>query len=504
MKLFKLMEKISFTCNLPFEEIKDIEIKDIAYNSKNCKEGFLFVALVGETVDGHRFVKDAYERGARVFLLQKDARISKYVQELNEDTIKIFVDNTRLTLSKISDNFFSHPSQSLKIIGVTGTKGKTTITNYISTVLNQSGINTGVIGTNGTFFNGVSETTSNTTPESYELHRIFRRMLDNGVQCVAMEVSSGGIMQNRVEDVDFDVAIFSNLSPDHIGPKEHPTFEHYLQCKAKLFKLAKHGIINVDDEYAEEIIKVATCDIETFAIENNANIVANNIKYSKEIDSLGVSFDCNNGDETFPCYICSPGTFSIYNSLAVIAVCEYLGVKREVMIEALKTAKVSGRVEALSILPYATVIVDYAHNGVSLENILQTLKKYDHNRLICLFGSVGGRTEIRRKELGDVAAKECDVAILTADNPDFEDPMNVIDDIAESFGNSSCEVIKIPDREDAVRQAIRMAKDGDMIVFAGKGHEKYQLIKGEKLPFDEIKIAKDEAKKVLAERKLLA
>ena len=504
MKLFKLMEDVSFTSNLPLEKINEIEIKDIAYNSRSCKEGFIFVALIGETVDGHRFVKNAYDNGARVFLLQKGMESNKSVMELPGDAVKLFVEDSRISLSRISHNFFEKPSNVLKIIGVTGTKGKTTITNYIATVLNESGVNTGVIGTNGTFFNGTYEVTANTTPESYELHRIFRKMLDNGVKCVSMEVSSGGIMQNRVEDVDFDVAIFSNLSPDHIGPKEHPTFEHYLQCKARLFKMAKHGIINVDDEYAKDIIKAATCDVETFAIENNADLTANNIRYSKEIDSLGVSFDCNTRFETFPCFICSPGTFSIYNALAVIAVCKYLDVKREIMIDALKNAKVSGRVEVLSILPYATVIVDYAHNGVSLDNILQTLKNYDHQRLVCLFGSVGGRTEIRRKELGDVAARECDLAILTSDNPDYEEPMNVINDIAESFEGSSCEVIKIADREEAIKYAIRNAQEGDMIVFAGKGHEKYQLINGEKLPFDEIAIAKDEAQKVIEEKELLA
>ena len=362
MKLFKLMENVSFTSNLPLEKINETDIKDIAYNSRNCEEGFLFVALVGETVDGHRFVQNAYDNGARVFLLQKGRECDKNVMGLPEDVVKIFVENTRISLSRISHNFFGKPSETLKIVGVTGTKGKTTITNYVSTVLNESGINTGVIGTNGTFFNGKYEPTANTTPESYELHRIFRKMLDNGVKCVSMEVSSGGIMHNRVEDVDFDVAIFSNLSPDHIGPKEHPTFEHYLQCKAKLFKMAKHGIINIDDQYASEIIKAATCNIETFAIENNADLTADNIRYSKEIDSLGVSFDCKTKQENFPCFICSPGTFSIYNALAVIAVCRYLGVKREKMIKSLKNAKVNGRVEVISVLPYATVVVDYAHN----------------------------------------------------------------------------------------------------------------------------------------------
>ncbi|SCH16457.1 UDP-N-acetylmuramoyl-L-alanyl-D-glutamate--L-lysine ligase [uncultured Clostridium sp.] len=496
MKLFKVMEDVEFTCDKPWDEIKEIEIKDIAYNSSKCEDGYIFVAIKGETVDGHKYCMDAYKRGCRVFILNDDI-------ELGNDTIKLFVKDSRIALSKMSANYFGNPSKELKIIGVTGTKGKTTITNYVSEVLNSSGLNTGVIGTNGTFYNGISEKTVNTTPESYELHRIFRTMLDNGVKCVSMEVSSGGVMMNRVEDVDFDIAIFSNLSPDHIGPKEHPTFEHYLECKARLFTLAKHGIINIDDEHAKEIMNKATCDIETFSISNNSNLVAKNIEYSKSIDSLGVSFTCHVGEEDFPCYICSPGEFSIYNALAVIAVCRYLDVEQEVMLNSLRQAKVNGRVEVLPILPYATVIVDYAHNGVSLENILQTLKKYDHNRLICLFGSVGGRTELRRKELGDVAAKECDLCILTSDNPDFEDPMNIISDIAKSFENSNCEYIVEPDRKLAIEMAIEIAKEGDMIVFAGKGHETYQIIKGDRVPFSEKEIAMNAAKSVLAEKNYL-
>ena len=493
MKLLKIMNEVEFTSNKPWDEIKNTEIKDIAYNSLKCEDGYIFVAIKGESVDGHKYAKNAYERGCRVFILQEDV-------ELNEDVIKIFVKDSRIALSKTSANYFGNPSKELKVIGVTGTKGKTTITNYVSEVLNASKVNTGVIGTNGTFYNGISEKTVNTTPESYELHRIFRTMLDNGVKCVSMEVSSGGIMMERVTDVDFDVAIFSNISPDHIGPKEHPTFEHYLDCKARLFKLAKHGIVNADDDHSEYVIKNATCDIETFSIEKESDIVAKEIVYSKEIDSLGVSFNCHIKDGKFPCYICSPGTFSIYNALAVISVCRYLNVDQDIMINALKKAKVNGRVEVLPLLPHATVIVDYAHNGVSLESILLTLKKYNPKRLVCLFGSVGGRTELIRKELGDVAAKECDVAILTSDNPDFEDPMNVINDIAKSFEGSDCEYIVEPDRKKAVEIAIENSQDGDMIVLAGKGHETYQLIRGERIPFSEKEIAAKAAKKLLAEK----
>lgn len=497
MKLFRIMEEVEFTSNKPWEEIKDIEVKDLAYNSSKTEDGYIFVAIKGETVDGHRYAKSAYDRGCRVFIVQDDI-------DLPEDAIKLFVKDSRIALSKASANYFDNPSKELKVIGVTGTKGKTTITNYISEVLNKSGVNTGVIGTNGTFYNGISEKTVNTTPESYELHRIFRTMLDNGVKCVSMEVSSGGLMMNRVEDVDFDVAIFSNLSPDHIGPKEHPTFEHYLDCKSRLFALSRHGIINMDDEYANYIMEKSTCDIETFSIEQESDVMAKDIVYSKEIDSLGVSFKCKTKEDGFECYICSPGIFSIYNALAVISVCRYLDVDRNVMVDALKNAKVSGRVEVLPLLPYATVIIDYAHNGVSLENILQTVKQYNPKRLICLFGSVGGRTEIRRKELGDVAAKECDLCILTADNPDFEDPLNIIADIAKSFEESECEYLVEPDRKKAIEMAVQIAKEGDMIIFAGKGHEEYQLIKGERVPFSERDIAINMANKVLREREILA
>ena len=490
VKLTKVLEDVVFTSNTDSKGFDDIEIVDIAYSSLKCQEGYMFVALKGETVDGHKYVFDAYSRGARVFVLQDDI-------EMADDAIKIIVEDSRIALSKISANYFGNPSKSLKIIGVTGTKGKTTITNYISEVLNRAGINTGVVGTNGTFYNNISETTVNTTPESYELHRIFRKMLDSGVECVSMEVSSGGLQRHRVEHVDFDVAIFTNLSPDHIGPKEHPTFQNYLECKAKLFTLAKHGIINIDDEHAQEIIDIATCDIETFGIKKQADIRATNIEYSKNLDSLGVKFVCETKNTAGNYYICSPGMFSIYNALAVIAVCKYLGVKKEITREALTEAKVCGRVEVLSVLPYATIIIDYAHNGVSLENILKTLEHYDHKRLICLFGSVGGS----RKELGDVASRECDLSILTSDNPDFEDPLEIIDDIAKSFDKAKSKYIVEPDRKKAVQLAVRMAREGDMIVLAGKGHETYQLIKGVKVPFSEREIVKEEARKILESRK---
>lgn len=498
MKLQEIMKNVEFNLpNIDWNDIRNNEILDLAYNSSICKPGFIFIALVGETVDGHNYALDAYNRGCRTFILQRD------LEELGDDCIKFIVENSRTTLSRISSNFFGNPSKDLTIIGITGTKGKTTVTNYISTVLNNAGLNTGVIGTNGTFYNGKFEKTINTTPESYELHRLFRIMLDEGVKAVAMEVSSGGLMMHRVDDVDFDIGIFSNLSEDHIGPKEHPTFEHYLSCKAKLFTMCRYGIINNDDTYASDVIKNATCNIDTFSINNDSDLKATDICYSNSLSSIGVDFNILTSKGKTKFHICSPGTFSIYNALAVIGVCRRLGIDSDTVVNALKNAKVDGRVQVLPILPYATVIIDYAHNGMSLETILKTLKEYKPNRILCLFGSVGGRTVGRRKELGDVAAKYCDISVLTSDNPDFEDPLNIIKDIEASFVETGANYIIEPDRKEAIKKILYLAKEGDIILLAGKGHEKYQLIQGERVPFDESLIASNIANEILTTNKLL-
>ncbi len=479
MKLNSIIEGLEYEISSNLLDIESLEINDIVYDSRKAKEKTIFVAIKGETVDGHNFIASAYEKGCRVFVVDEDV-------EINEDSIRIKVKDSRSALSKISANFFGNPSEKIKVIGVTGTKGKTTITNYIKTVLSESGMNTGVIGTNGVFYNDVKAKTINTTPESYELQKTIKEMLDAGVDCVAMEVSSSGLMMNRVNDIQFDIGIYTNLSPDHIGPKEHPTFEDYRHCKSLLFSLCKHGIVNVDDDNAFYIIDNAKCDISTFSIHKDSDLKAENIKLTRNEKILGVEFDYTYKDESKThAKICSPGEFSIYNALAVISVCKHLGIDKERMLEALSNAKVDGRVEVLPVLPYATVVVDYAHNGMSLENVLNTLLMYKPKRMISLFGSIGGRCAIRRKELGDVAAKLCDITVITTDNPDNEDPMDIINDIAKSYENSSCQIYKIVDRAEAIYKALSIAEDGDMILITGKGHEKYQIINGERIFYDE-------------------
>lgn len=498
MKLSQIMNNIEYSLvNDNWNNIKDLEVIDITYNSSKATNNTIFTALVGETVDGHNYAKDAYERGCRIFILQKD------IDTLPSDCIKFIVENSRVALSRASSNFFGNPSKELIIVGITGTKGKTTVTNYISNVLNEAGMNTGVIGTNGTFYNGKFEQTLNTTPESFELHRIFRNMLDQGVKAVAMEVSSGGIMMHRVDDVDFDIAIFSNLSEDHIGPKEHPTFEHYLACKAKLFTMCKYGLINIDDPYSNDIISKATCNIETFSIKNPSDIQAVNVSLSNSLSHLGSDFTVKTSKSSNDFRINSPGTFSIYNALSVIAVCRRLGISSDITKSALIKAHVDGRVQVVPALPYVTVIIDYAHNALSLENILTTLKAYNPKRILCLFGSVGGRTKGRRKELGDVASKYCDLCVLTSDNPDFEEPLDIIADIRKSFTNKECDYHIEPNRELAIKHILYQAQEGDIILLAGKGHEKYQLIKGEKVPFNEAELVDKYSKEVLLSKNLI-
>lgn len=459
-------------------DLLSTEIAAIAYHTKNADNRHLFVALKGMTSDGHIYCKKAYQQGVRAFILEREL-------PLPADSLQIIVNDSRISLSHLSSTFFAHPSKQMTIVGVTGTKGKTTVTNYIKHVLEDNAINTGVIGTNGVFFNGKWIKTDNTTPESYELHKLMRNMLDEGVKVVAIEASSGGFMMHRVDDIDFDIGVYTNLSHDHIGDKEHPTFEHYMQCKAELFKRCHTGLVNSDDPYHQQITANATSKVIHFTIESDGDYRASDIVYSSDLAVLDSTFNCTYQGHIVPFSIPSPGQFSIYNALACIAVCHQLGLDMAQIANSLKSAHVDGRVEVIASHNGGTIVLDYAHNGQSLTSILTTLKGYQPKRLICLFGSVGGRSELRRKELGDVAANFCDMAVITSDNPDFEEPQNILDDIAQSFINSNCQTILEVDRDKAIQIAVELVLPGDILLIAGKGHEKYQIIRGEKVYFND-------------------
>lgn len=456
---------------------QDPDISDIVYDSRKAERGKLFVAIPGEAVDGHKFAPSAYGLGCRVFAVER------YL-DLPQDALQIKVQSSRAALSRMSANLFDHPSEKLKIIGVTGTKGKSTIVYLMQGVLKEAGINAGIIGTNGIEFCGRKLKTVNTTPESYELHKTFSEMLKSGVETVVMEVSSQGIKMDRVNDVAFDCGVFTNLSPDHIGPGEHKSMEEYISCKAKLFTMCQKSVINADDAQSQRMLSSAKGEVITFSTRQPADLFADHELLWQSSNMLGVSFDLHCGDDVTEVKTCLPGEFSVYNGLAVLGISQAMNIDRKSAVSALAKTTVPGRAELIPLLPDVKIVIDYAHNRLSMENIMQAMKAYDPKRIICVFGSVGGRTQLRRKQLGEIASRYADLCILTADNPDFEDPSDIARDIRDGFVRD-CEYVIIPDREQAIAYAVETAQSGDLILLCGKGHEDYQLICGKRVPFSE-------------------
>ncbi len=488
--LSSILEGFSFLSSWEETALSQVRISDIVYDSRKASHGKLFVCIRGEISDGHRYAQSAYERGCRAFVVEERL-------PLENDALQLVVPNSRVALSALSRGFFHHPERNLCLIGVTGTKGKTTIANLAAATLNALGISTCCIGTNGVSFRGKTTPGINTTPESYELARIFHEVRQEGAQCVVMEVSSIGVKHHRTDGLVFDIGVFTNLSPDHIGPKEHGSMEEYAACKAQLFAQSRYAVINADDAAAGRMIaaaKEAGALVQTFALREKADWRAENLMPWQSRTRLGIGFDTDGFGEKRRFAVSQPGEFSVYNALAVLAVCRRVLSLRgepahpETIGEALSSAAVAGRVELVDALPDATVIIDFAHNALSLKSLLQTLREYRFERLVVVFGSVGGRSRLRRVPLGEVAAEYADFSIITSDNPDFEPPQQIIDEIAAVLAKAGAPYIGIPDRADAVRYAIRTHKPGDMIVFAGKGHENYQLVRGVKEPFSEKEI----------------
>lgn len=467
-------------------DISEAAISDIVYNSKKASGGALFVCMRGAVSDGHRYARDAYERGARIFICEHETG-------LPDDALCIKVENARATLADISANFFDHPERKLHLIGITGTKGKSSTCAMIFHALNSFGIRTGSIGTYGVCIGDTIEPTENSTPESYELYRIFDKMVHAGLDTAVMEVSSQAVYQERIRGLTFDTAVMTNLSPDHIGKYEHPDFEHYKNCKKELFRRCGYAVFNKDDAYYEEFSSYAKCGQATYSALGSADFYARDIEKSVRDGRFGISFTAYDGQGKAAVMLPFPGIYSVYNALAALVVCRRRGIGLPEFAQSVRTVSVPGRFEYVETNDSGvSYIIDYAHTGTSLRSVLAAIYEYHPKRIICVFGSVGGRTELRRRELGDAANKYADYSVITADNPDSEDPEKICRDIASYMDNGKYEII--PDRESAVKRAVGMAQEGDIVLFAGKGHEEYQLIRGEKLPFSERKIIKQSAK----------
>jgi UDP-N-acetylmuramoyl-L-alanyl-D-glutamate--2,6-diaminopimelate ligase len=384
----------------------------------------------------------------------------------------------------MSAAFFGYPAKELKTIGITGTKGKTTTSYMVKSILEKTGFKTGLIGTIETIIGDKHIPAVNTTPESYIVQKTFREMVEAGIECVVMEVSSQGLMLHRVGGFTFDYGIFTNLEPDHIGPNEHKDFDEYMHCKGMLFKQCKVGIVNIDDEHVEGVLEGHTCELESFGFSEKADLRASNVELLNQPGFLGVSYEIS-GKMNMKVAIDVPGNFSVYNSLAAISICRHFGVKDEAIIEALKGIRVKGRVELLSVSDHYTMMIDYAHNAMSLESLLTTLRQYNPKRLVCMFGCGGNRSKLRRFEMGEVSSKLADLTVITSDNPRNEEPQAIMDDILTGVKKADGEYVMIADRKEAIRYCMVNAKEGDVIVLAGKGHEDYQEIQGKKYHMDE-------------------
>ena len=474
MKLKKLLERLEYTV---VQGTDDIEITELVNDSRKVCEASVFVCISGAVVDGHDFVADVVEKGATAVIVEKEVEAPEHVTVIR-------VEDTRYALALTSAAYFGYPADELKVIGITGTKGKTTTTYMVKSILEGVGHKVGLIGTIEAIIGDEVIPAKNTTPESFTIHQYFRKMVDAGCDAVVMEVSSQGLMLHRTAGIPFEIGIFTNLGEDHIGPNEHKDFEDYKRCKGLLFKQCKVGIANVDDTHFEDVFREATCQIETFGFSEKADLRANGTKLVSSPGHLGISYRVT-GLMNFDVEIDIPGRFSVYTSLTAIAVCRHFDVPVEKIIEALKVAKVKGRIEMVKVSEKFTLMIDYAHNAMSLESLLSTLKEYQPKRLVCLFGCGGNRAKARRYEMGEVSGKLADLTIITSDNPRFEEPQDIINDIKQGIGKTDGKYVEIIDRKEAIRYAIDHAETGDVIVLAGKGHEDYQEIKGQKYDMDE-------------------
>ena len=480
MKLTKLLERLEYEV---VQGSDQIEITELTNDSRKVVDGSVFVCISGAVFDGHAYVNDVAEKGAAVVIVEKDV-------EAPEGLTVIKVADTRYALALTSAAYFGYPADKLKVIGITGTKGKTTTTYMVKSILEGVGHKVGLIGTIEAIIGDKVIPANNTTPESFTIQQYFAEMVEAGCDSVVMEVSSQGLMLHRTAGIPFEIGIFTNLGEDHIGPNEHKDFDDYKRCKGLLFKQCQLCIAHVDDQWYEDVFKEATCKVETFGFSEKADLRATNVEHVSRPGYLGMKYKVE-GLMDFDVEIDIPGEFSVYNSLTAIAVCRHFDVPVENIKKALKVAKVKGRIEMVKVADDFTLMIDYAHNAMSLESLLNTLRDYNPGRLVTVFGCGGNRSKTRRYEMGEVSGKLSDFTIITSDNPRFEEPQDIINDIIIGMKKTDGEYIDICDRKDAIRYAIEHGRTGDVIVLAGKGHETYQEIKGVKYDMDDRVLIKE-------------
>jgi len=462
-----------------------LDITGITRDSREVVKGNMFVAIKGFESDGHNYLKDAIANGASTIVIED----INSVKGLKDKVTIILTDNTRRFLAIASSNFYGNPSKKFKLIGITGTKGKTTTTFMIKSILEKAGQKVGLIGTIATYIGDKKlEDSDRTTPEGDKLQKIFAKMVEENIEVVVMEVSSQSLKLHRVDGCDFDIGVFTNFSEDHISEKEHPDMEDYFNSKLKLFYMCKVGYANADDLYTAKVKDLKeNVEISTYGIDNYCNLLAKDITITNSSVDFKVKIGTRN--ERVKAYI--PGRFSVYNALAAICVSQKLGATADNIKEALEEVRVPGRSELVNNKKDLVIMIDYAHSPESLQSILNAVKQYTKGKVISVFGCGGDRDNRKRPIMGEISGRIADYTIITSDNPRTEEPEKIVNQIEEGIKKTNGKYTVIVDRKEAIAEAIKMAKKQDIIVLAGKGHESYQEINGVKYPFDERVIVRE-------------
>lgn len=480
MQLGQLLQDVTYEL---LQGTLEQPVTDLVYDSRKAAPGKVFVCLSGAVTDGHNYIAGAIEAGTTAVIVEKDVPMTEGITYLK-------VQNTRKALSYTSQTLFQYPARKLTLVGLTGTKGKTTTSFMMKEILEQEGKKVGVIGTMGVYIGSRHIPTQNTTPESYEIQYFLSEMVKEKVDVAVMEVSSQALKLDRVAGMEFDYGVFTNLTPDHIGEHEHKDMQEYIFCKSLLFRQCREGVFNRDDKHFDDMVKNASCQIHTYGLQEGADLWAEQIAYRRETGFIGIDF-VTGGQVEEEFKVNTPGKFTAYNALSAILLTSLMGAQAEAMKHALYHFAVRGRVEPVRISDRYTLLIDYAHNAVSMESLLTTIREYEPKRIVSMFGCGGNRSKLRRFEMGEISGKLADLSVLTADNSRFEDVMDIIEDIKVGMAKTDGAYVVIPDRREAMKYCIEHAQDGDIILFLGKGHEDYQEIQGVKYPFDERDVIAD-------------
>lgn len=488
-------------------DAEKVEVSSIVYDSREVKAGTLFVCIRGATRDAHHYIPEVIKSGAKVILIQGDQDVfeesSIIAFSVTNDVVFVICDNTRLALAKISEAYYDYPARSLQLLGVTGTKGKTTTTFMLHEILSVSDPKVGLVGTVFDIIDGERIKASRTTPEANDLQSFFRQMADSGARSCVIEVSSLGLVYERVADCRFFAGAFTNLFHDHISSIEHKDMDDYLNAKLRLFDRSEHAVINMDTEVSNSVIDRASTSsrVWTYGLKEGADCIASDIRSKRKRGVSGTQFHIKSPWYKGEVFLSLPGQFNIYNALCAISMAGLMGVPFEQVKQGLLNVSVPGRMQAVPNDLDLSIYVDYAHNAGSLETVLKMLREYAKGRVIAVFGCGGNRSKTRRSEMGEVSGRYSDMTVVTSDNPRDEAPESIIRDILEGINTTEGLYIVEEDRARAIRAAIRMAGPDDVVLIAGKGHEDYQIFGNTTIHFDDVEVARAELLELERDRK---